>query len=265
MRSISLLFIVLFIGLPMLWYVPAMIWGYQVTKEAMDPEAGLSADLVGGPAPLQWMKKNGAMHAYFSPDELTDRREVSFELELELAEVLAPGEAAPAPDLQDLYVKARAPAFLIGYCEEILGPLATKCDVADSDGWVSREGRARINGSLAYIPAYNIGNIGEVENGEIMSASARIFTGSDMVSASAESRQVAIMRALELCEQVRAKLGNCVISDLSITQTRQRHMKEEVPTRISSYARVAVYADKTVYRTESLKAEIAAIWDDLIN
>lgn len=265
MKPINLLFIVIFMGLPLLWYVPAMIWGFQITKESMDPEAGISPDLIGGPAPVQWFRDRRDLQAYYSTEELTHRREVSFEMDMAFTDLLAPGEEVPALELQDLYVKARSAAFLIGYCPEVLGPLATKCDVESATGRVGRDGKISIQGSLSYLPAYEIGNVAEVENGDIMLGSVRLFPRDANLPATPENRALAIEKALQLCDLVRAKLGNCLISDLSLRQDQRRRAQAEDPTLLTAIARVAVYADKTLYRPDSLKAEIEQIEQAFIN
>ncbi|MEM8579846.1 MAG: hypothetical protein AAGF50_01450 [Pseudomonadota bacterium] len=265
MRPITLLFVVVFMGLPLLWYVPAMIWGYQVTTESMSEDGAISEELVGGPAPVQWFRNRAELRGYYSLEDLTNRRTVSFDIDLDFNDLLAPGESVPDNDLLELYVKARAPSQLIAFCPEILGSFAKKCDVGSSGGRLSRDGRVRIQGSLTYLPAYELGNVAEVQNGQVMVARARLLDTNAEQIATPENRQAALSRALELCKLVRAELGNCLISDLSFKQTRSRRAAQDEQPQLSATVRVAVFADKTVYRQDSLQNEIERIQEVLVN
>lgn len=265
MRPINLLFIVIFCGLPLLWYVPTMIWGFQITKESMEGDGAVSKDLIGGPAPIQWFKNRAELRAYYSLEDITDRREVSFQFQMEFNDLLAPGEDVPDPALHELYVKARAPALLISYCPELLGSMAKSCDVNSAGGSISRDGRVTVSGGLGYLPAYDFGNVADVENGDIMSARVELFPRDSELLATLENRALAITKALKLCDEVRRQLGNCVIADLSIRETRMRRAEPEDPNHLHVTARLAVYADKTLYRRESLENEVERIQTGVIN
>lgn len=268
MRGMSLILIVIFLGLPALWYVPAMMWGFQITNASMSdsPEAAEDmADLIGGPAPVKWFGDRNEFRRYYSADALSERRRVAVEVTMQMEDLLAPGEALPDPALHELYARSRAASFLIQRCPEILGEFATTCDVGNNQGSILRDGRVSIKGSLLYLPNYEIGDLSTVENGHILTSGLGIVDRRDNLADTPENRAEAVRQALLVCDLVKAKFGNCLISNLTLSQRRPRPRDDDQTIRMTASATVAVFADKTLYRRESFREEINRIEEVMMN
>ena len=262
MKGLGILVSLLIAGIGAAWYVPAMIWGYQITKESQNIGQGdgiRMAELMKGPAPIKWFRNRKEMRGYYSLEELTAHRSVFYTIEMPFDALLAPGEAAPDAVYRELYAMARAPALLATMCPEILGTLARKCDVGQSQGGIQRDGAVRISGSLDYIPSYDIGNPAAVSNNEVVRVSARIADRREFTN-TPENRAEAVSRTLSLCGKVREKFGNCVISSLEFSP----FVHDDVET-FTAMASFAVNADKTVYRRDSVQAELDRMAEDFLN
>jgi len=243
-----------------IWYIPATIWGLQVTKassEMVSGDGSAMGTLLKGPAPLSLLRDKRTERNFFSPDELTKRRYVSITHVVPFSELLAPGELQPDPAFHQLYATARAPGILMRYCPEILGKMATKCGVLIYEADFTRDGLVEISGSLSYVPAYEMGDLSKVNNGEVILARSRILRDQDMENTK-ETRALAITEALALCAELRGSVGPCVISNLNISSRRNRHDRE-APPMIDARVSFAVYADKTQHRHESLNARLEEI------
>jgi len=219
---------------------------------------------MGGPAPVQWLRDRKDMHRLYSADTLTDGRRVALELQMPLTDILAPGEAVPNDALHELYAKARAPAILISYCPEILGPLGTRCDVLNTEGQLARDGQIRIKGSLSYLPSYEVGDLSAVENGEVLTGTITVIDRKDKLPFGPDSRADAIDEALRFCDLVRATFGNCLISRLTLSQKSTRS-RDDPTLMLNASVQVSVFADNTLYRRESFRQELLRIQETLIN
>jgi len=262
MKTLGILVSLLITGIAAAWYVPTMIWGYQITKESQtldQDEDGKTAELQKGPAPVRWFRNRKELKGYFSLEDLTRYRSVSFTLNMPFEDILAPGEEAPEEIYRELYAMARAPSRLIAMCPEILGVVASKCDVGDSDGDVKRDGTVRLSGDLDYIPAYDIGDPSTVKNGEVVMVYATV-AGRGELENTPEARKLVYQRTVSLCGALRERFGNCVISHLALTPSINR---DSDTLAVSSD--FAIYADKTVYRQKSVQAELDRMAEDLLN
>ena len=262
MKGLSILVSLLIAGIAAAWYVPTMIWGYQITKESqsVDQDNGERlAELAIGPAPVRWFRNRKEMRGHYSLEDLTSYRSVAYSIEMPFEALLAPGESAPEEAYRELYAMARAPSRLIAMCPEILGALASKCDVGQSEGDIRRDGTVRVSGHLDYIPAYDIGDPSAVKNGEVVTSSARIVDHRELAN-TPENRAEAFRRSLSLCDTVREKFGNCVLASLRFSPD----VYDGVET-VSAMATFAVNADKTVYRRDSVQAELDRMAEVLLN
>lgn len=199
----------------LVWFVPAMIWGVQVTdamNRFQNGETDALAGIMDGPAPLAWWRNRTELKETFDPVELNRRRSVSMQIEVPFERILAPGETMPDEALRDLYVMARAPATLHPICAELLETLASRCDIGSSSGRASREGTmARMDATFFYAPGYEMGDPSSVQRGDVFWGQARLTDGG-RVEQSPEGRAEAISRALSVCDAIREEFGNCVIS-----------------------------------------------------
>lgn len=229
------------------WYIPAMVWGVQITQAMSQFQKGdgtALASLLDGPAPLAWWRNRSELNETFSTDELNHRRKVSYEISVPFVDLLNPGEAAPDEVFRDVYASARAPARIMAFCPELLETLALRCDVTGTSARIDRDGTARIEGDLVYLPAYRMGDPSTVQNGDVFSARARLSQHED----SREGRAGAIGQALTVCDALRETFGNCVLTSLS---ARKRLDGSSDP-----YAEFTVYANKAEHNRDTVRQEV---------
>ena len=262
MKGLGLLVSLLITGIAAVWYVPAIIWGYQITKESQNiGESGGTkmAELMKGPAPVRWFRNRNQMKGYYSLEDLTPYRTVAHSFIVPFESLLAPGEPVPGEEYHALYAMARAPALLASKCPEILGTLASKCDVGESKGELLRDGFVKIWGQLDYIPAYDIGDPSAVKNAKIMWGASIIVDRREKAD-TPENRAEAYKRSLLLCDRVREKFGNCLIEKLRFRED----LHDGVET-FSLMATLAVNADQTIYQPDDVRAEIDRMAESLLN
>lgn len=235
------------------WYLPTLVWGAKISS-AMGREANGEqvdySDLMKGPAPLAWWNNRKELAETFSPDDLNGRRYVLLSVNMPFEDLLNPGEDAPKEAFRDLYAEARAPAHIQRFCAELLGHLATRCDVTNTGGSV-RDGIATMSGWLMYAPAYDMGDPSAVSNGEMFTGHGTL-AGRDELTVSDESRAIILSRALAVCDGLREVYGNCIVGSLNV----------QANSRSDSYAVSAsfdVYADISTTTRDSFKAEVDRI------
>lgn len=230
------------------WYIPAMVWGVQVTdamNRFQNGETDALASIAEGPAPLAWWRNRTELKETFDPVELNARRAVSLNIEMPFEDVLVEGEAMPDEALRSLYVQARAPAMLHPICAELLESLATRCDVGTSGGNASRDGTtARMDVMFYYAPGYDMGDPSTVKRGDVFWGQVRL-TDAGRVEQTAEGRAEAISRALSVCDAIREEFGNCVIGGLFFGPYRQGD-SVNVSARYNVFANTAEHDRRTV-------------------
>jgi hypothetical protein len=268
MKYGHIIFALVISGLSAIWFVPATIWGFQITKASeglSTGETGALADLAGGPAPLKWFRTRKDLHAYFTLEEITPRRQVGLTQKLAFEDLLAPGEEMPPLDLHPLYAVARAPSLLIASCPELLTTLATACDVGKTDARIERDGSVRLTGALNYVPAYPIGDPSTVKSGEIIRVTASLTrrTAEELTDV-AEDRAIVFDRAIDLCAAMAQTFGNCVVAKIDLS-SRHRSGNDSGPPILDARSTLAVYADKTLHRKAFVQAKLREITEDLMN
>lgn len=247
------------------WYVPAMMWGYKISREVARIEAGETqdhtsiAELSEGPPLVAWLRRNKRLNEAFNPTELTRERYVSYKFEMPFESLLKSGENAPDPAFKELYALARVPQTVMSRCPEILQHLGSKCDVAQTSATISRDGTARLSGQLHYVPSYEMGDPSTVSNGKLISARTRLIKQRELRN-TPENRAVVFGRALDVCAKLRALIGNCVISSINMDVSSQGRIET-----LSATAHFDVYADSSQYRRDSLKSELDQIAYELLN
>ena len=238
----------------MVWYVPAMVWGVQITSAIngfQNGDASAMEGLMDGPAPLAWWRNRTELQETFDPAELNRRRLVNIEMKVPFDELLAEGEAAPADDLRDLYAMARATSRIHPFCATLLDGLATRCDISGAKGRVLKDGTAVIEGDLLYAPAYDMGDPSSVQGGDVFTGSARL-TGSGDIEATPEGLTEAVSRALTVCDAVREVYGTCVVARLSVNAG-------SFGGRTTVTARFAVFANKSQHNRETVDATVERV------
>lgn len=208
------------------WYVPAMVWGYNISAAFEQMRNGAPegvarlADLAGGPAPVRWWTRHARLNDTFNTTYLSDARGVRVRIEMPFAALLAPDEAAPAPDFASVYAAARAPGQLIRLCPELLHALAVKCDVAKPHGEIGKDGQAVLSGTLRFVPAEAPGTLAEAGDARIVQFRARLRP-QVALPFTAEVRETVLREAAALCRVLRTRIGNCVVTGVSLAPARR--------------------------------------------
>jgi hypothetical protein len=159
------------------------------------------------------------------PESLNRSRYVSLDTPITLEDVLAPGEAKPAPHLQRLTLLARAPAFAMRECPRILDGLATSCAISKLE--LSKPGApvTELRVQLAYVPADPAGDtLDGLTEGELRFHRASLRksgSGSPTVPAAdlPGLRASFYQGARDRCAELRDQTGNCVVAEISITES----------------------------------------------
>lgn len=248
------------------WQLPALIWGYQVSMESEKMRQGQDnrmSDLNGGPAPLRWFRDRKEYKEYFNTEALTKRRVVSFNEQIPFQALLASGEEPPAEGLRELYATARVPEYLMRYCPETLTGFAKGCGYAFSKASINRDGKVVLEGRLAVVPDYDLGDPSAVRNGKVFSANLVLWPRSEFFD-NAQNRQRALSRAVELCDEMRSFYGNCVVSMVRFNR-RQDHRKPNAAPRLDAWVSVSVYADKNIHTRQSVRDQFKQIGARLTN
>ena len=166
----------------------------------------------------------------FEPDKFVRNRLVGTERFLTIEDILKPGEAAPSEEYETLYMKARAASILIRDCLPVLDQLAVSCRVHEAKVAKKRNGRFKVGGSLAYLPAYEMGTPA-APKGEIVSSSFDL-TLETPTDDTFEARQVYLERAMTICAILRETFGNCFISRVKFYL---RHPASDSKRTVSGY------------------------------
>ncbi|PJI85189.1 hypothetical protein BC777_3188 [Yoonia maricola] len=268
-RGFSLLIFLLILGLPV---IALNFGGSEITSliteraTAPTPQAPAIAEEAEPDDPVQWLSDRPALRDVFIPDELTPARYVEIETLVPLADLLAAGEAQPDESLQELYAAARAPTQLMPYCADILATIGTVCDVVYADAHETRDGRWMMDGRLAFVPSGDLGAPETTENGELMRTTALLpFTGDLRPPNEAATRIDMLQQAQSICDALRNRLGNCVVTqvtfdlhELWITDLEALPANTN-PQRIEATAAFTVYADSAQFDTTSFADMVAAL------
>ena len=273
MRYLFGVMVLVLMALPLAWFYVAMFWGFTVSKDIAAFERGEDV-LLPTAAPLRWLDDRTELRDAFTLDEITPARYIATRIELPFAEMLNPGEAMPKRELKDLYATLRAPALFAPLCDEILGHLATACDVGSFEGevrhtgdregpWGKKErpedGEAILHGRVRYVPAYAMGDPSIVPNGDLVSARIDLLDEGH-VDNTPEGRRELFARALSLCGGLRVRFGNCVIRSVTLQPDQSyRNTGPNPYLDLRGKATFLVFADRTKYREASVRQELERI------
>ena len=218
--------------------------------------------------PRDWMADMPQMQALFTPDEITSERYIEVEELIEPEELLLSGETLPEENLIPIYAAARTPGRMIDYCTEVLDTIADNCDVIRSEVRDNRDGRLRLLGRLGYTTPIPLGEPAPLESGVFLSARVTLpFQGELRPENEPNARIAAILDAQNICETLRTRFGNCVLSRVDFTINELWITDLEVlpegtePQRLNTTAHYTVYADGVDWTDESF----AALVTDLAN
>ncbi len=273
MRSLFAGMVFLLMALPFAWFYIAMYWGFTVSRDIARFQEGEEVVLAPIP-PVQWLNDRAELYRFFAPDEITPGRTVLTRIELPFTDMLEDGEVMPPRAFKDLYATLRAPALLAPLCDEILGTLAVACDVGSFEGEVKHTGQdthrltrverpeggeAIIRGSIRYIPAYPMGDPSIVPNGELVSVGIDLLEGGS-VDTTPEGRREIFAEAEALCNGLRVRFGNCVLTSVVLKPGSRPYRNDPDPyLRTQALAGFKVVVDRTKYRRPSVQAELVRI------
>jgi hypothetical protein len=251
-------------------FIALNIWGLQMTQwvnaVTAQNEAAINGDTdeIAIPAmptnPLSWIRDRVEVRDTFSTDTITARRFVTIVEIVTFEDLLTPGEDMPDEALHKLYATARAPARLFTYCAEILATIGNTCDVIYTDVRLNRAGKYELSGRLGFVPRAEFGDPSNVDNGEIVNGRVTLPYEGDIAPANdAVTRQSVLQEAQAICDKLRAELGNCVLSRVTLDVRELWITDLEAlpagtnPQRIEASVGFAVYADKTVLNDRGLR------------
>ena len=250
------------------------VWGLRMsawTSEVMDAnQKAIEAVKAGEPreatkinipelpqSPIGWLQERRQMRR-IAADGFNDERQVSISFRVPFEELLDEGESAPDIALRSLVAEARAPGLAMRYCPEVVDTLATGCAVNRTRAhYRDDEQEVSIEADLAYLPAYEIGE--QPSGAEVVDAFVTLVTEADpepRPKFQSAARRFYMIKAMRLCDQVRAKLGNCVIQSLKLSERGLLRGGTDGETLMSARLRVAVVVPKRSVSSGELGAYI---------
>ncbi len=201
-------------------------------------------------SPLDFLRDRADIRDMFATDSLTTSRYVSISEIVTLQELLAADETEPREDYTLLYAAARAPARLIRYCEDIVQSIGLACDLHSSGARENRQGKIELRGQLNFVPVAPLGDLSEVQNGKLVRFAARLpYEGDLLPPNDSATRRTAMTQAQDICDQVRARFGNCVLGNVYIDAKELWITDLEAlpagtnPQRIDTLATFVVFAE----------------------
>lgn len=233
--------------------------GPRVTDWLAESMARIAPETMAAPEqepapqdPVQWLNARPALRDVFVQNELTQARLVTVQKIVSAEALLESGEDMPADALLELFAAARAPAQLMSYCTEIIATIGLSCDVVHTQSRRNRMGNWVLDGQLAYLPTAEFGDPSTVENGQLFSTRAVLpFAGDLRPANEPASREAMLIQAQELCDKLRARFGNCVLSGVTFDLNELWITDLEVlpadtnPERVEATAEFSVYVDQT--------------------
>lgn len=235
------------------------------TAVAVQPASGdAKASAVDVPpmprSPIAWLQDRGELRRMFSYTEFSAARMVTVDVQVPFQAVLKAGERAPDPLFRPLYVEARAPAIAQSYCAELLATLASACRVHQtSSTYRSRDDVYAVNLGLSYLPAYELGEPAFSAGADMITAQVDLTEGDGGSRApgfDADQRRDHMGRAKEICGQIRAAYGSCVISRLSLSADAPRGDRA-TPMRVR--ASFKTYALETEEETRKFQEFVSGL------
>lgn len=245
------------------WGARMSLWVNEEIQFNEDLRAGTvqSEDAPVAPtSPMEWFRDRSTLKNTFSPDALNEDRIVSISVIVEIEELLAPGEIRPEDVFLPLYAEARAPRYLMQFCQDVLVTLGSGCAVQTSKTSINRDGLIEISGSLAYVPGYEMGKPQKQEGAKLISTGLSMASRSDaeLPENDSVSRQAYLGKAEEICADLRILYGSCVVTRVGLNAVMLRDNQLQklpdgtAPERLGAWIEISVYA----VDTDEVNAEI---------
>lgn len=259
MKIFPILAVLVAVIYAVVWEIPVMKWGYEVSTVEQGGKAGEVAnlaELMKGPAPKRWWNDRVKLNDTFNTSFLSDARRASITVALPLEELLLDDQPMPEDVFKDVYAAALAPAHMIGICAELLATVAVKCDLSHPEGKIARDGLTELTGRLRYVPRDDPGELPQTSQAEYLDLLFSLSDGAD-VPFTPEARQNAMNVARLLCKALRAQAGNCVITRIRMKPQRNARSKGQQLLEASTV--LTVYADPAQVDEKALKETLTQV------
>lgn len=206
-------------------------WGFQMTAWTAQVQGENDAAILNGTemgevaempsSPFWWITRGIERQRTTSQAFLNDDRIVIVSEYLGIEDVLKPGEPAPDPAFDELYVTARAPSYMIARCAEVLETLGSQCGLIKTKIASKDDGEFRVTARLAYIPNYDIGPT-ELLGAEFVPTGlgGERMRGVELPVQSADNRVAALNRSLRGCDALRESYQSCVVGFVRFDHVR---------------------------------------------
>ena len=139
-------------------------------------------------------------------------RQVRVTAQIAVSDLLADGEEVPPDAAEETYLLLRAAPHLMAYCRDTVAEIAQKCRISSlSVGRKVTDGVYSVTASFDYIPNYTIGNIERIRQGDFLSYSV-VKEEDGQSFQTPDERRAFLLELKNICTQLRAEFGNCLIS-----------------------------------------------------
>ncbi|MCU0907309.1 MAG: hypothetical protein MUF73_07650 [Rhodobacteraceae bacterium] len=249
-------------GLPM---AMVSLWALGMQdrwEEVLGGERNVPTGLAGaGRAVNDWVadaREGQIAAALFDPVAITDHRHVQFRRTgVTVADVLAPGEAEPAPDYAHLWITARGLALAQREgCPAILDTIATRCSAGMLDVEPADDGTFVVEARLGYAPADDLGPVPDNGRGVgIDRTTLRLpLQGSLSVAPDqvAAAERTLLTAAQDACRALRADAGTCTIQSLRF----DRQPRGETVSLSAAVTLASLVPDGTTVTTDATEAAV---------
>jgi len=249
------------------WGVRMSFWANEVTEFNDNARTGGAKTMQAPPmptSPMDWFRNRAELKSTFSPDGLNKTRTVTVYASVTIDDLLAAGETAPEQVYEPLYIEARAPAYLMQFCQDVLATIGTECVVNNTNTNQAKDGTFSMSGDLRYLPSYDLGQPEKQDGAKLLSVGAELDGQSteDLPVNGAVARQDYLNRSASICAALTAEYGNCVVSNIKLMtyELGDRALSSlpegTEPERLDARVRFSVYAPDTPDTFDALRARV---------
>ena len=234
-RLIVSAFISVIVGIPILLINLYALGSWEKFSRIVEPFSDGNPAASGPPGPLgdiglsfydmvEGHKEAREIDMIFDPDTPTQHRRVTWRLYVTIDDVLADFEPRPEPELEPLYILARAPRLAMQACAEMLEDMAKGCGFAGAEIDAQKDGVYRLEMKIGFLPSDPVGDIANADGATLERefATAAGIASLDLsnvpMTERPEMRRKLRRLAREYCAELRDRTGTCVITGLTITE-----------------------------------------------